>query len=271
MIAADPRRRFLALFKELNIRFGYEESCKLCQGRLLADRCLVSFGRSDICGADGDLALVKNVLRELTAPPSCDAWLARHSTGAGVIHFGFEADGDARVHKIYLEYVRDAREALEAPGGPQAPVLVHRALKWRAGTGEMRETHYRLLPRDGLTLDERLVQQAGEGEQRLAVGMTRGILREALTRAKPDDLILLDVADIDSARHSFDLQLYDAGLRLANVEAKAIEFGKALDIPAASLTDFFEKRMALPLGHIAGGQDAEGSAFATLYYGAQAQ
>ncbi len=269
MIALDPRSRFLAIFKALQMPFGYEVSCKLSQGRLLTDRCLVSFGRDDLCGDGAALSVVASILSDLAAPALCQNWLAEYLAGAGVIHFGFEAEGGAFVHKAYLEYVRDARLALETPGGPQAPVLVHRALKWRVGTDQVRETHYRLVPSGGLTLEDRLAQHDGDGARKAVVGMARGVLRQALTRTGDADLILLDVADVDSARHSFDLQLYDAGLRLADVEGEVMQLGRDLDIPADALSGFFEARSASVLGHIAGGQDATGQAFATLYFGAQ--
>ncbi len=249
--------------------FGYEDSCKLGQGRLLTDRCLVSFGREALCGDDADLAVVRRILSDLAAPAVCHTWLADHIAGAGIIHFGFEVEGGNLVHKIYLEYVRDARLALATPGGPPAPVLVHRALKWRVDTDHVRETHYRLVPDGGLTLADRLTQHDGDAGRHAAVDMARGVLCQALTRTGADDLILLDVADIDSARHSFDLQLYDAGLRLADVEAEVMRLGRDFDIPADALGAFFAGRSASVLGHIAGGQDAAGSPFATLYYGAQ--
>lgn len=267
MTALDPGSRFLALFKALQMPFGYEDSCKLSQGRLLTDRCLVSFGRDALCGDGANLATVTRILSDLGAPSLCQTWLADHIAGAGVIHFGFEADGGGLIHKVYLEYVRDARLALETPGGPRAPVLVHRALKWRVGTDHIRETLYWLVPNGNLGLEDRLAQH--DGAAKAATGIARGILRRALARTGADDLILLDVADVESARRSFDLQLYDAELRLADIADEVMQLGRDLDIPADALAGFVAGHSASVLGHVAGGQDASGSPFATLYFGVQ--
>ncbi len=270
MTLSAPRTRFLAVFQALDLPFGYEESCKLSPARLLTERCLVSFGRDEICPAgDASSPALTQILWELGAPPRCNAWFSQYHDGAEVIHFGYEADGDTIVHKFYLEYVGAARAALAAKDHLQGPVLVHRALKWKLGTDQIRETLYRLLPDNGVSIDDRLAQQAGHANA--ACELSRSILHQALARTGAQDMILLDVADTDSPRHSFDLQLYDAGLRLADIEAPVLQYGAQVQIPADALTAFIAQRADSILGHIASGKDASGAAFATLYYGVTGQ
>ena len=268
MTASKAQRRFLAPIEASGLRFGFEPSCKLTTGQITRDRCLVSLGRGSLGRSDAaTLPAIERLAAALGLPQDGKAWLRRHHEGAGVVHFGFEAAGDEVVHKLYLEYAGAVRRAMAEQGGPKAPVLVHRALKWRVGTGHSVETHYCLEPSRGLSLDERLAAHGHETGLCPVVAAVRRVLGQAIARASEAELMLMRVADLGSPRRSFDLMVYDAGLTLGDVAEPVAMMEAAFELASGALARVLEPDMASRLGHVAAGLDRAGSPFATFYFG----
>ncbi|MEX0642051.1 MAG: hypothetical protein WD468_05090 [Pirellulales bacterium] len=78
--------------------------------------------------------------------------------------------------------------------------------------------------------------------------------------------IYLEVEEEGTLRRSFDLNIYAAGLRVAQVadvlEQAALEYG----LSAVELERLLALIGGLRLGHIAGGTDRRGDDFLTIYY-----
>jgi hypothetical protein len=86
-------------------------------------------------------------------------------------------------------------------------------------------------------------------------------------RAEPGRILFLEVREDDNPRHSFDLNLYKAGLRVRDLDAWISRIGAHYDLPADPFRQVYDAARPLALGHIAGGLDREGRDFLTVYYG----
>ena len=75
----------------------------------------------------------------------------------------------------------------------------------------------------------------------------------------------LEVAEPPSPRLSLDLNLYDAGLTLADAAAELLALHRALDAPGGQA--LLDAHGAEPLGHVAAGRSRAGAPFATIYFG----
>lgn len=257
-------RRHLSLIEELDCPFGLERSAKFTSRGIDEDRFLASLHRDEL-GANPQAAVSRLAaamgLRGALPEPIGES-LAR----ADIIHVGHEG-ADAPVAKLYLEFAGAARRALEA-GKPET-VVVHLAAKWRAdGASPALLTYYRLSPGAGTQaqLTDPSRPWAGSAPAELAEAML------ALAHAAgAGDPFLLEVGEEGSERASFDVNLYQAGMEVAQASGPLRGLATALGIAEADTLDFLRRRGGEQLGHISGGRGRDGGYFATLYYGVRAR
>ena len=263
--------RFIRRFAALNVPFGLERSCKFDTRQIRPDRCLVSIGRSRFGRTDGErLAQIAALACEFGAPHGVERWLQAHERGASVVHFGCEDDGDRLVYKVYLEYVRAAREALSRPYAVSQDVVVHRALKWMPAREPARETIYRSTPAGRAGPEEALRAYAAAVPPEV-MHFASAVFQRARATLDPRDMVFLDVADANSCRRSFDLQIYDADLTVAAIGDELRHLVRAFGLAEAGLEGLSSEGAAAKLGHVAGGRDAGAIPFVTIYYGAKGQ
>ncbi|MEM9549609.1 MAG: hypothetical protein AAGA05_00455 [Pseudomonadota bacterium] len=82
-----------------------------------------------------------------------------------------------------------------------------------------------------------------------------------------DEAVMLQVSEVGSARHSFDISVADAGRSVGSVIGVISDLLESLGQSAARIPAAAQSAL---LGHVAIGQDAAEQPFATLYYGARA-
>jgi hypothetical protein len=236
---------------------GFERSVKLRPGALYAQRCLFGFGRAAIPLAD-----LPALGARLGMPAEYVGEIAAHWAAADAVHFGYEAGAAGPCYKLYLEFSSELKRCGDRP------VLLHQAWKWIVGDPRRRRPD-RYVCHPGLSctaIGQRLAAlYAGPGEPPSLVA-ARAVLELAAQRPAPPPMYL-EVAEEGSARASFDIRLYDSGLRQHEIAPALLRAAHEYGVAA----DFGEllagTRDATP-GHLAAGVDRDGGDFLSYYYGA---
>ena len=235
--SADLALRVRAVAAGLGRPFGAERSVKLCAGQARHGRALYSVA----LGPDPRAELLA-AAEALGAPAEAVAPLLPYAGAATHLHFGAEPPATA---KLYLEF---------AAPPPRRADLVFLAAKWRAdGAASPALATY---SRRDEALEALLA--------RLVPASLHGPLRALAARAGAPPRAL-EVAEPPSPRRSLDLNLYDAGLTLADAAAELRALHAALGVPGAE--GFLAAHGAEPLGHVAAGTARDGAPFATIYFG----
>ena len=244
----------------LGVRVGRERSFRMSRGSLLADRFLMSVSRSSL-GVNG-AERIASVCRQLGMAGEPAGAVEAMAGEARFVHWGFERNAEGWLYKVYLEPpVAELR--------PAEPVVLHRAHKWDPlRPGRCVLTKYVWHP--GLTADEIIGRIAGVyGEGGHSFDIAAAILR--LAAGRMSGLVrYMEVSEEGNARRSFDLNLYDAELRLADLLPFLARMCAHFAIRPEDFYAFCGPIQDKPFGHLAGGVHREGQDFFTVYYGAEA-
>lgn len=237
----------LAVARSFGVPFGVERSIKLSRHGVDAARMLASLPAA-VLGANPAPGFGA-MCDKLGVPEGARAKLRPHLGAATHLHLGAEGDDPTSAAcKVYLEFAAP-------PVGDRTLVFI--ASKWRvAGPSGFRTTRYRRL--DTASLDEWLATLDDPFGRVLRALGAAALARGAAPRA-------LAVTDDGGPRRSVDLNLYDAGLTVAEVAGPvttlSAAFGQRADV-------FLDRSGATLLGHVAAGDAAHGEPFATIYFGA---
>ena len=117
----------LRLVGNLGIPHQYERSFRICRQALLANRFLLTVDAGNI--PDNPCERTLEICDRLHMPGAVREVAAAHFAMAKCVHFGFEADDDSVVCKLYLERAVPGEEAQRARARGE-PVLLHLAFKW---------------------------------------------------------------------------------------------------------------------------------------------
>lgn len=276
--AGDPKRtpieaqgrRMLSLVEELDCPFGLERSAKLGDGGINEDRFL-AIVHKDSLGPDPKAGLSR-IARELALPEAMLDLLCPHLDEAEIVHFGYEG-GTAGLYKIYVEFSGRVRRGL-AKGAKPTTELVHLAVKWRPDDPASASVSRYVWPAEarGVGAIERRLGAMRTQAGALASADAAIEMVEAARHRCPDDRIFfMEVQEEGSPRHSFDINFYSAGLRVASVEDTIRKMAASYSIPKDRLDGWLARIGGEPLGHLSGGTGRNGKDFATLYFGAAAR
>ncbi len=251
--------------------YGYESSIKFIGDQVYVDRFLVTFPKMALeLGAD-----LSGLLQKLSFPGAANIeQMANRKTAwkkewqelldeGDMVHLGFEAESNSFMCKLYVESTQRTRALWQSDDLPDLkPVPVHRALKWRQAAGGCYRTAYDWLP---CSSESQLTAQI----EALCGGLNKKILDDlvalAAGRAPIGDLQLLRVSEPASHRQSFDLNFYDAQLRVADVVPL---FERLFIAPVLGLHILTHNEIKDQLlGHVAAGVSRENQPFLTVYYG----
>jgi tryptophan 7-halogenase len=261
----DPRARELwQLVAGLEVPFYYERSFRACRGALLAKRFLLSLSKADL-GANPHVKIAE-LCRHLAMPRAFQSMAARFLGGADFLHFGYEENQASCLYKIYLELGTPSDRAAAS-----APVLLHIAFKWDAAEPSRaaltRYFWYPALPVSAML--NRVGQIFPPSSAAEPLDIVRGILQ--LTQGRPfaGSIRYLEVTEDHNARHSFDVNLYDAKLEMKDLCPFFARMCHYHAIPPESLQALIEPDQSKVLGHLAGGTHRQGEQFFNVYYGVQ--
>ena len=248
------------LVEKLGVAYGFERSIKLRHGSLQTDRFLMTVAKNTL-GADAP-ARVFELCRELRISAQFLEAVEEHLGGADIVHFGFEADTPERCfYKCYLEFQKRG----------DAPQLLHLAFKWNARDNtDQVIARYMLYPRlEHASILRRIAPMYAREPRREAWDVTCRLLSAAGRRAPAEELMYLEVEEDGTGRRSFDLNLYRAGLTIADLDESVDPLSRHFGVDAPAFRALLAPDRARPLGHIAGGVDRHERDFLTIYFGVE--
>jgi tryptophan halogenase len=263
-VLADPvhphARELFHFVAELKVPFGHERSFRLIPGGILSNRFLLSVAKGAL-GPRADAAVLE-LLSGLNVPADFLETIRRLLPAARFVHFGFEQDAQGAVYKLYLEQ--------QVPGRAPGPVLLHQAFKWNVAD-PARRVMSRYLWYPSLALEEimgRVSNICGQADPEPCEA-TQALLELARMRTVGGSIRYLEVAEEGTSRQSFDLNLYDANLRIVDVEPLLAGVCRHYSVDQSLLQSLCDPIRASKLGHIAGGIHRDGRSFFTVYFGVE--
>jgi len=263
--AGETAALLLKLVADLGVPFQHERSFRISPGALHANRFLLSFTAADIVGSP--VKRVLEICTRLGIPDALSRAAEESFSTAACVHFGFEETDGKLLCKLYLERQVPAGEADDA-ATRGTPVLLHLAFKWDPATGAEVVTRYHWYPRlTEIGLEARLESvYAGRALERASIDIAHAVLRTAAARAPAERLQYLEVEE-ENGRRSFDLNVYDAALRLKDVQDALFTMRERFGVRPGQFQALYDQVKTRALGHLAGGVHRNGEEFFNVYYG----
>jgi hypothetical protein len=216
-------------------------------------------------------AAILNTCRQLQMPETLLTDASQNVLAAQFIHFGFEADDDSCLYKLYLEFTRQENRPPAAGGENEGTKLLHLAYKWNPSQAHQHVvTKYfwhRFLTMEQIA--QQLKSVFGESESGEPFAIASSLLETAAQRMPPQDIQYLEATEDDSCRKSFDLNVYDAELQIQELQPLLSRMFRHYQIDPSLFETFYQPMKTRIFGHLAGGIHRNGRGFFNLYYGAE--
>jgi hypothetical protein len=253
----------LQMVKGLDSPVGIEHSFKISRGQLRPDRFLAGFRRSGV-----KPERVLEICRRIHMPADFSDRFQEAYEKANIVLFGFEKSGKGCLYKAYLEFNDNWRRALTADPKHPAPFEMFRGFKWDASDPSRQVvTRYTCYPACLLRhMADRAAQFLNRGGNSEPAAILTAILDLAAHRAGPGDFIYFEADEADTRRSSFSINLYRAGLRMAEVYPLLLDAARCYDVSREALHEVYQDVKTHFMGHLAGGIDRQGRDFLTFYY-----
>ncbi len=257
----------LELVRGLGVRFGVEHSFKISERTVISNRYLISINKNAIIKPGPKLLVVCG---KLGLPKDFLAALTGELPHADFVHFGFEGNENGCVLKVYLEFKNRYRQALSAGDMGSAGKPLYLGYKWDPFNEEKKAlTEYRPRPCSSAEEIAGALGDIFKGQKRSGVlKYSRAVLKLALKKTVSGDILLLEVTE-SQWRRSFDLNVYNAYLKISNLDRFFKSLCRTYSLPAEEFQDLYGRIKGQTLGHMAGGFDRDGREFLTFYYGAE--
>ena len=261
--APAAARPLLHLVRGLGVGFGFEKSFKLSAGSLLDDRMILGV-RARLTDAQSLL----RVCREIGMPQAYRAQFEGSLPDANTIGFGFEADAQGGVYKVYLEFWDRLWQRVQREPDNAAPALLFLGFKWEARDSARcalaRYTCHPLLSIQGI---QRRLEALYEGRaESPSLQATRDILDVSARRLQGDSFVYVEAEEEGNPRRSFDLNLYKARLRVDDLQPVLQVLGRRYGVTDDALAQASALARGRPFGHLSGGLGRDGRDFLTVYY-----
>jgi tryptophan halogenase len=264
-ISGEKAAQLLRMVGEWGVPHQYERSLRLSAGSLQANRFLLTLNTRDIPGDPSARTLA--VCDYFAMPPTLRQAAEANFAMAKCVHFGFEGDPQSIICKLYLESAVSAQEAHRARTANQ-PVLLHLAFKWDLLRDAAVTTRYLWHP--GLSASEIATRlaQVYRDQQPASLALARGLLDLAVQKVAAESLQYLEVEEPETARRSFDLNIYTTKLFVRDVQPLLARMREHFGIRPGQFQALYDQIKPMALGHLAGGVHRNGKDFFNLYYGA---
>ena len=262
--AGERAAELLRMVGDLGIPHHYERSFKICRQALLANRFLLTVDAGNIPGNPGERTL--EICDRLHMPGAAREAATANFAMAKCVHFGFEADDDSIICKLYLERAVPGEEAQRARARGE-PTLLGLAFKWDLVKDAAVTTRY--LWRPGLSaaeIEARLAYVYRDGP-RASFEVARAVFDLTRGRAAAEQLQYLEVEEAENARGSFDLNLYNAKLQVKDMQQLLHRMREHFGVHPGQMQALYDQIKTKALGHLAGGVHRNGEDFFNIYYG----
>lgn len=276
MIVAPEAQALRQFVEQLECPCCIERSLKFTQGHLNDQRFLLSIDKAAL-GEEGvhQLALL---VAGLKMPSKYQEQMLLEMLRADIIHLGYEGGESGSFYKVYLEFAEQFLKRSASGEGESLgsrPELLHIAFKWdavnpnRAALTYYR-CHFNMLRRD---MDERIksaftVSSTNSELLEQAESLSMSMLDRVCQQIDASDVLFMQVSEEGNDRNSFDINLYDAELKLKDVEPVVTSVASLLGV-ADEWGCLFEVSFDEVLGHMAAGIGRDGRPFFSFYYGVE--
>jgi hypothetical protein len=187
---------------------------------------------------------------------------------ANLVFFGFEHDPPDATYRMYLEYWDKVKAEVQSNPTDLAPRPLHLGFKWNVDDNRQRTiSQYDCFPLLSLVGVRERVASIYAG--RLAAAsqdVSLEIISLAEQNAENTAFIYLEVAEPDNSRSSFDINLYNASLRLQEIWPALERLRRRFSIPSDSFQRLLHLVGDKTLGHLSSGYSGNGEEFLTIYY-----
>lgn len=253
----------LDLVSARGLRYGREDSFKMSNGRLLADRFLLGIRRRGV----PDQALL-DIAAGIGMPQEYKSTFQTGLSDADVVLFGQENGETGLIYKAYLEFWEKVRREVRATGTKE-PALLNLGFKWRTGDNPVnvvsRYTCFPMLDLAGML--HRIRGIYGPGTHQPSCRFALHLVQLAARRNASS--IYMEVSEEGTPRRSYDINLYKANLTLASIEPLLREAASQYALPDGQFDALYSRVGSRLLGHLSGGVARDGSDFLTVYYETQ--
>jgi len=274
-LRSHPRAgRLIALVEELGVQPLFERSFKVSDGSVNASRFLLGLPKREIEPDAVDKLL--RICRRLDGPRPYLENVEKELPDSDFIHFGYEEEGAASLYKVYLEFSTrlermaedDPQRLISMMKGPE-PFLMFLGFKWDPENPRARAlTRYSWYP--GISFDGMLGRTSailGDERRGTAWEALADLLDRASERVRHDRINFFDVLEEESGRRSFDVNVYDAKLRIEEILDLLVRVGRGFSLPEEAFLSLTDRIQGEHLGHLSGGMDRNGRGFLTFYHG----
>lgn len=254
------------LVNGLNVDYYLERSVKLAESRLRGERYLLTVDKRSM--GHGSYAAIAEVCRGLNMPkPLLKMFHETYpNASSGHVRFGVELNERRHSYKVYLGFAHELGDDASGCRNPPSPFLLCVAFKWDGSDSERYVvTRYTCHPR--LPFEEIRARMAGVLGNGTPLDIGNRFLDQVSSRIPHNDVFYLDVADDNSRRCSFDINVYRSRLTVEDVSPLLETMRRYYCIPAEKFRRLYESIRSRPFGHLAGGTDKRGSGFFTVYHG----
>lgn len=252
--------RLLQLVANIALQ-GIERSIKFAPGQFLHERFLVGIAPAQWSGA-----LLSGLSTDLLMPAGLQEQFAAALGRANFLGLGFEQGEHACGYKAYIEY---PLLVLASGSNDQvAPVLQYQGFKWIPGQpDQFLVTDYLWRPRLSLAgIAQQFEHHLGQSSSPAITTLLRQVLNEAALRQDAAEFIFLEVAEPDSRRQSVDLNIYSAGLLVAQFIPQLYALAAQFGLNQQAVSQVLERDKQQVLGHVSAGCDRHGRDFLTVYF-----
>ena len=235
---------------------GYERSFKMARNSLWSERFLVGISTALIPLEDVDFLIMR-----MNMPDLFHANARMHLPNANFIHIGFE-QGDVSTYKFYLEFPQGNSDA-------KTPHLLYLGYKWNAKNSKQRAISHYTQPQK-LTLPqllEKVDAMYGNAKKNDAVCcIAKAIITKAASKVPTTELLFVEVQEENTARLSFDINLYETGMTIRDLQPLLLELCEHFTINEKEFSELMTRTEDDLAGHLSGGTDRNGNAFLTTYH-----
>lgn len=237
---------------------GVERSVRLRHLALETARVLISVAAEDL--GSQPWPLIHAIGELMQCPKAMLKTIQDSFHRVTCLHFGFEDHPVAPINKCYLEYSPES-------DANSTDSLMFLGFKWSpSDASNCVMTRYRsITPQSWAHCADLMTHQCAP---ELSAVLCEMINEVACRISSVSDCMLLEVTDDNTDRLSWDLNLYDATLRLRDFDNTIAQLIRIFGIKPSEADRWLHSARMECLGHMAVGTDRTGQPFVTLYYGA---
>ena len=255
------------LIQGLGVKTGFEQSFKMFDKHILADRFLTGFNREDL--KEDAAEQITEICSRLNMPDDFKQDFLSSINDANILLFGFEGSEQTLYYKAYLEFGKKNLEQSQKGGKENTPFLIHIGYKWDVFENANRTTtYYTCYPRlDYNEITEKLAEVFPDENSKYIPGLCARIINLASTRVSPAEILYFEAKEENNPRLSFDINFYRANLKVSEVFPLLCEAAGYFSIPFERFYKLYSGASSDTFGHLTGGIDRNGRDFLTFYFG----